>query len=685
MEALIQTLVRRKLLVTVPVGIALATGLLLTQVLPRRYTAEAVLAVDARKVQIAANEVVSRLAPESAALRTELDIISSRSLAEHTAEAMHLAGDSGVQAEVAGSRSLFTPFRTASQDAGRRLASLLGVPASGLPAWLADSPEPPAGLPEIVDWLVANTKASNDNRSVTIFVSFSSGDPARAAAIANALARGYLTQQVQQKNSTTSDAAGRLAEKLTEVRQELAMAEGAVASFRRASGLLEAKGSTVAGQQLSELNTQIALARADRARAEAKLVTARGGGGSLPEVLGSQTIQELRAQLSRAEVRLAENARNTFLIPDLRTSVDQLRGQIAAETARINASVVREADAAAAKEASLTGSLNKLLATYGEASAGTVQLNQLLRDAEVSRTSYESLLTRFKQASEHEGLAVPDALLISEAQPPVAPASPKVLPVLVISGLCGLLAGGLAAVLRERWDDRIFDLGGLEDAGGAPVFGVLPRSRAWDARREAGTAVQWLRTTVQNLPQTRQMQVILVTSATRGEGRSAFCKALACEFVRGGERVLVVESDHSRRGTAPVIAVPDPAGGPHATQWNALTDMVRTDTKSSVHFVTFAASVNLGALVRTGALAGLMDAARQSYHTIILDAAPVMESADAALFARLADVRLFVVRYGQTRWGWLRSALATLRLGGGAVDGIVVVGARRNQVLGGAA
>ncbi len=684
MGTLIQTLVRRKLLVAAPAGLALAAGLLLTQVLPRRYTAEAVLAVDARKVQIAANEVVSRLAPESAALRTELDIISSRSLAEHTAEAMHLAGDRGVQAEVAGSRSLLTPFRTASQDAGRRLASLLGFPESRLPAWLAESPEPPVGLPEIVDWLVANTKASNDNRSVTIFVSFTSGDPARAAAIANALARGYLTQQVQQKNTTTTDAAARLSEKLTEVRQELATAEGAVASFRRASGLLEARGSTVAGQQLSELNTQIALARADRARAEAKLVATRGG-GSLQEVLGSQTIQELRAQLSRAEVRLAENARNTFLVPDLRTSVDQLRGQIAAETARINASVAREANAAAAKEASLTASLNKLLATYGEASAGTVQLNQLLRDAEVSRTSYESLLTRFKQASEHEGLAVPDALLISEAQPPGAPASPKVLPVLVISGLCGLLAGGLAALLRERWDDRIFDLGSLEASGGAPIFGVLPRSRAWDGRRESGTAVQWLRTTVQNLPQTRQMQVILVTSATRGEGRSAFCKALACEFVRGGERVLVVESDPSRRCAEPVIAVPDPAGGPHATQWNALTDMVRTDVKSSVHFVTFAASVNLGALVRSGALAGLMDAARQSYHTIILDAAPVMESADAALFARFADVRLFVVRYGQTRWGWMRSAIAALRLAGGAVDGIVVVGAQRNQVLNGAA
>lgn len=685
MDALIRTLWRRKLLVAVPIGMALAIGILLTQILPRRYTAEAVLAVDARKVQIAANEVVSRLSPESAPLRTELDIIASRSLAEHVAEVLHLDRDAGVLAEVARGGSFFSPLRAAALDAGRSVASLLGWPASVQPPWLSDPEEQPVGLPDVVDWLVTNTKASNDNRSVTIFVSFTSSDAARSAAIANALARGYLTQQVRQKNDTTSAAAARLAEKLVEVRKELATAESAVAAFRRVSGLLETKGSTVAGQQLSELNTQIALARAERARAEAKLFVTRGGGGSLPEVLQSQTIQELRAQLSRAEVRLAENARNTFLLPDLRTSVDQLRGQIAAETARIAASVAREADAAAAKEASLTASLNKMLANYGEASAGTVQLNQLLRDAEVSRTSYESLLTRFKQATEHEGLAVPDALLISEAQPPAFPASPKVLPLLVISGLCGLVAGGIAATLRDRFDDRIFDLGRLADAGGAPVFGVLPRSRAWDGRKEARIAVQWLRTTVQNLPQARQMQVILVTSATRSEGRSDFCKALAREFVRGGERVLVVESDPARPGAVPVIAAPDPADGPHATQWNALTEMVRTDVHSSVHFVTFAADVNLGALVRSGALAGLIDAARQNYHTIILDAAPVLESADAALFARVADVRLFVVRYGQTRWGWLRSALAALRLGGSAVDGIVVVGARRNQVLGGVA
>ena len=50
---------------------------------PAQYSSEAILALDVRKLQALPNEsVVSPLPQESPVLRTELDIISSRSMAE---------------------------------------------------------------------------------------------------------------------------------------------------------------------------------------------------------------------------------------------------------------------------------------------------------------------------------------------------------------------------------------------------------------------------------------------------------------------------------------------------------------------------------------------------------------------------------------------------------------------------
>ena len=690
-RGLLKILGRRKLLIGTPVLAALAIGWLLAETLPRRYTAEAVLAVDARKVQIVANEVVSRLPPDSAALRTELDIIASRMIAERVVDTLGLLADNGVRAEISQDTSpaalLGSTIRTAA-------ARLLGP--SGYNGWLATQTRPPLSRADVVDWLLGHTKVSNDNRSLTIFTAFTSADPQRAAWIANAIARTYLGEQISLKDAVTRKVAARLAGKLSEMRQEMSVAEAAVADFRRTSGLMEAKGLTVVGQQLSELNTQIAIARADRARAEGKLQTARAGGGaSLTDVLSSPAIQELRAQLSRAEVRLAENARNLYMLRELQVTVGSLRALLAAETGRIVASFSSEAEAAAAKEASLTTSLQRLTVEYGKASSATVQLNQLLREAEITRTSYEGFLTRLKQAIEHQGLAVPDALLISEAQPPNSPVSPKPLPLLLLAGLCGLFVGGTITALRERLDDRVRDVGQVSALAGIPILGMLPHMHGFGRRRSRigllppgsrrAIAVQWLRAALQAPHGAKRAQVIMVTSAMAAEGKTSLSVCLAREFVRGGESVLVIDADPYRARVATAFGVASrlrpclPDQECDAGQ-DTFTRLVQVDALSGAHFMAVTSLGEFHRLIRSNALAEFLDVARRNYHTIILDTAPTLAGADAATLGRLADIRLFAIRCGWTRWSQMVAALTMLRLCGSPVDGIVVMGAERSEL-----
>lgn len=695
-RAFLKVIARRKLLLIAPLVLALGSGWVLLETLPRRYAAEAVLTVDARKVRIVENEVVSRLPQESAALRTELDIITSRSLAEQVVDRLGLAADPDTLREVGADRTIPGLLGQAARQAADRVLESaarlrwIGIPA--VPNRLAQEEPPQPSRADVVGWLLAHLKASNDNRSFTIFVTFSSENPERAARLANAIAQGYLNDQVELKATTTRSASRWLAEKLSEMRQAVAVADAAVVEFRRTSGLIETRGATVTGQQLSEMNTQLALARAERARSEGRLQMARTSNGSaLPEVLAAPTIQELRTQLSRAEVHLAENAKNLYMVPDLQVSVRSLKKQIDAETERIVASISGEVEAARVREATLAASMQRLQTEYGDAFVGTVKLNQLQREADANRTIYEAFLTRYKETINQESLATPDARLIAEAQVPTIPVFPKRLPILLISCLFGILIGGVLAAVRERLDDRVREVGQLDSATGIPVFGTVPKVRllGWPGRRYGlsrgrstplGVALQWLQATLQRPSGSKRMQVTLVTSAMAAEGKTTLCVCLARELARTGLRVLVIDADPYRARLASAFGGSARRNlGLLAAGSSRIDEVAQIDGWSGAHFVAAASPEEFQHLTRSAAFAQIIEKARKDYDMIILDAAPVLAGADAALIGRLADVRLFVVRYGRTPWDRLMSALTALRLCGSVVDGIVVTGVDRRD------
>ena len=126
-----------------------------------------------------------------------------------------------------------------------------------------------------MNWLVANLKAVNDGRSLTIVVSFTSASPQRAAWIANAVAQNYLDDQVRTKARATVAARDWLADQLQTMRRDLENSETKADDFRRRAGLIEVKGATISAQRLSDLDTQLGNAHLERVHAEARLQTAR--------------------------------------------------------------------------------------------------------------------------------------------------------------------------------------------------------------------------------------------------------------------------------------------------------------------------------------------------------------------------------------------------------------------------
>lgn len=672
----LRVIAAHKLIILTPTVLMLVGAWGIAVTTPSRYTATAILALDARRVQIMTHEVVSPLPLESAALRTELDIIASPSLAEQVVDNLGLATDRGTLREVGEDDSIPKRLMGLMHTAILAVVTRFGWPDTAAQRQSAVIPT----RADVVAWLLGNLKVSNDGRSFTIVVSFTSSDPKQSARIVNAIADTYLANQVGMKNQATSKANEWLAQRLAIIRRQLQTSEAAVDNYRQATGLIEARGTTIIGERLSQLNAQLANAKVEADRDEAKLDAAEKN----PDVVSSPRLQNLRNELVDTQGRIAQAANGLYftrrlMLPQFKRREAFLERQIGVESKRVIAGLASDLDTARKSERSLAEAVQRL----GAQSDLVLRLKQLEREAEANRVIYETFLARYKQTIEQEGLAAPDAELVSPA-PIGTPASSAKIPTLLLGGLGGLAIGLSLAFLRENLSQRVTHARIIEERTGVPVLGTLPKVPWWRRREpheyiEASphssftTALRRLQVvlSLSRLPSNRQ--VFLVTSAQAGEGKTSFCIALARSLASSDIRTLVIDLDaHRPRIASAFGGCGIPNLGDYAQGRRGLADIVQTDPRTSAHFIAAGGERDFQRLVNSQSFANLIAEARLSYEVIILDTPPVLAMPDAGIIGKAADAALLVVRRGQTSWEMMASAMGFLKLCGIQLDGVVM-------------
>jgi uncharacterized protein involved in exopolysaccharide biosynthesis/Mrp family chromosome partitioning ATPase len=681
----IRVLKRRKIIIFVPAVLGAGIAWTIASTTVPRFTATSALTLDVSKVQVVEREVVSRLPLESSTIRSELDVMQSRSLNDEVAVKLGLDSDPAVAQETHAWLSPWPYAARGMRDALRRyFPGLLGEDPVNTSSGVL-----PASRAQLTDWLIGNLRVSNDGRSLTIVVAFTSDSPERAAQIANTVAQTYLDDQVLAKNRAIMMASDWLGGEVTKIRQQLEASEAAVDEFRRKSGLLEVKGATIPAERLADLNGQLANARAERVRAELRLQIARESGPeTLPDVLASTIIQRLREELTKINAQIAENQKYStyYKLNALEAQAAVLRKQMSQEMSRIVAGLAGDVQVARRKEGELTQSFQQMESQVGDAAHSGVRLIQLQREADANRSIYETFLTRYKQAAEQESLAVPDARLISRAEPPGHPAYPNDSRFLLFGTIGGLALGGALAFAREAFDRRVRQASQVETATGIPVFGFLPKVSRWrslqlqdypvtEPQSRLGVAFARIHAALRAPQSSDRKQVILVTSARPGEGKTSFCAGLARSLAKSHMRVLVIDADPYRSRVAAAFGASTiPAFDAAPKHGIRLGEIVQADAKSGAHFLPAPNSGDLQLLLHSGGFATLIEQARQAYDIVIIDTPPVMTSADAALIGRFADTSLLLVRWGRTPCDEMTAAVGFLRLCHIGLDGIVMVG-----------
>ncbi len=326
-----------------------ALGLLYLFITPPSFTASGTMVIDTHRAQLLQQKPdAGNIAIDTGTVQTEVEVLLSRTISLSVIRDLRLTEDP----EFAGGN-------------GGLLGSVLklvpGLGGSG------GKPSEAQLTDRALTAFESRRTVSRVGLTYVIEIGFRSLDPVKSARIVNAIADAYVTEQLDAKYQATRRASAWLEDRIKELRTQGAVADRAVVDFKRANNIVtvEAAGDTprlMNDQQLSELDSQLILARAATAEAKARLDRMQDvmkedvPDASVADVLKNEVIIKLRNQYldyaARERVWSARYGANHLAAVDLRTQMLEIRRNINDEMKKIAESYKSDYEIALAREQS---------------------------------------------------------------------------------------------------------------------------------------------------------------------------------------------------------------------------------------------------------------------------------------------------------------------------------------------
>ena len=702
---------RHKGLLLTTIGlITLAAAITVSQVTPR-YSASVKLLIGIPKSNVAGIEDVLRgMAPDRATIESEMQILTSRTLIAKVADKLDLVNEpefnSGLRPRPPYLSSLLAAFDPRDLIPEGWRVALFG----------ADDPLPPPPTREEIEQRASSaTRAGVQDvvsvhivgRSRVLLVTATSEDPKLAAAIANTLSDLYLLEQLEAKFEATRRATDWLNERVAELRRQVVASERAVEEHRQKHDLIQGTDTTVTEQQISEINTQLILATTKTAEAGARLrqvrslVKSEGGVDSAAEVLASPLIQRLRERETDVARRAAEMAteygpRHPKMI-NIKAELLDVGVGIEAEVGKVVRGLSNQLEVAQTREWTLKRNLENLKAEATRSGAARGRLRVLEREAAANRALFDTLLARWKETGRQDEIQHADARIISYAEVPRAPTSPRKALVVGTALAISTFLGVLLVLLLDLLDHGFRSSEQIENMTGTGTLSLIPLltgrrlKRSTPIRyvldRPASSFAESLRTLHTGLLLSDvdvAPKSVLITSSLPMEGKTTISISMARLVARSGRRVILIDADLRRRQVAKILELSNEPGLVEilSTRESSLKDVVQHDRDSGLYVLSAGSRAvsNPADLFGTARMRTLIEALQHTFDLTVIDSPPLHVVSDSRVLSRIADKTVFVIRWEKTKREVAVLGLKQLVESGASVAGIALsmVNVRKN-------
>ena len=288
---------------------------------------------------------------------------------------------------------------------------------------------------------------------------------------------------------------------------------------------------------------------------------------------------------------------------------------------------------------------------------------QLQRQLLVAQGTYEQLLKQLQLVRVLESQDAGDARLVQEGLVPSRAISPAILLNLGLGGFLGILLGLGTALLLESMDKSLKNIEEATLLLDLPLLGTVPfitekrnksigdgnrNSPLIDRSHAVTNSFEIIYTNLNFSLPDQKLQVILVTSATSGEGKSFAAANLATVIAARGMRVLLIDAD-MRRPRQHKIWQKNNVKGLSNILINEtdLGDAILQPLPNFDLLTAGTSSPSPTTLLDSHSMEDLINKARNNYDFVIVDTPPLMSVADPLVVSKFVDGILLVVRLGQ--------------------------------------
>lgn len=535
----------------------------------------------------------------------------------------------------------------------------------------------------------SNLAVSAAAGSRLISVSFLSTDPELAKSVLNQLLSDFVDYNDNVRYAAAKDDEGWLSKQLVDLKTNVEQTQQRAAALQRQTGIygagsdashdlvlarLEALNQELTGAEQNRIVKEAILREVQHSNPEAisNLSGNAGQAGSPGSVNALALIQSLRQQEATLSSQLAElSSKFGSKYPRvIETNVQLLavRRDIDAESNRLTARAQSDYGAALAQENALRSQFDEQKQLAGHANDLSIQYLIANREALSSRDLYEHLLEKLKEVGIMAGIHDTNIDIIDHAHVGASPASPNTLLTLG-SGLAGGLLLGICVIfLRDSLDRSIREPDSVRRITGKPLLGEIPLASSvnffdskdgselelWKAAKlwPASAFTEAFRSVRTSLPRFLaggKHKVILVTSASRAEGKTTVVFNLAGVLAQQGSRVLVIDADLRRRGLTTLLGLSSSEGLSNllTAQSVTLESVIRTDGPLDV-LPAGALVANPSELLSSSGIRSLLLTLRETYDYVLIDSVAVISLTDTVALSQTVDAVILVCRAAVT-------------------------------------
>ncbi|MEX9779572.1 polysaccharide biosynthesis tyrosine autokinase [Providencia manganoxydans] len=290
------------------------------------------------------------------------------------------------------------------------------------------------------------------------------------------------------------------------------------------------------------------------------------------------------------------------------------------------------------------------------------QIVRLTRDVESEQAIYNQLVAKQQELSVLNSGITADVRIIDSAESQPNAVAPKKALILVLAAILGFIVGCAYVIAREFFNNKIKGTEDI-DALGINVYATIPFSsyekkliaegnkHPLALENPADTAVEAirsLRTSVYFSVMNQGNNLVMVTSASPGVGKSFVTSNMAVVLANAGKKVLLIDTDlrkgriHKAFGLSNKLGLSDYLSQSDTSQPNIHSNVIENlDVICRGKNVTHSSE-----LLMSERFKRLLDTVKGQYDIVVIDTAPILAITDSAIIGKYVGTSLLIAYYG---------------------------------------